>query len=109
MPRLIWSPSAPRDVQGLHRFLAQQNPDAAKRAVEAIRAGVIVIARPPEIERPAEEMEPEYREWLINFGDSGYLALDHFDGQTAVMLAVRHQKDCCQKGPNRGQTSDHPG
>ena len=108
MPRLIWSPSALRDVQCLHRFLAQENPDAAKRAVEAIRAGVRVIAQHPEIGRPAEEMEPEYREWLIHFGDSGYVALYQFDGQTAWMLAVRHQKDFCQKGPNRGQTSDHP-
>jgi plasmid stabilization system protein ParE len=93
MPRLIWSPSALRDVQRLHRFLVYTNPDAAQRAVKAIRAGVRVIAQHPEIGRPAEEMEPEYREWLINFGDSGYVALYHFDGQTAVILAVRHQKE----------------
>jgi plasmid stabilization system protein ParE len=93
MSRLIWSPAALRDVQRLHRFLVHKNPDAAKRAVKAIRAGVRVIAQHPEIGRPAEEMEPEYREWLINFGDSGYVALYHFDGQTAVILAVRHQKE----------------
>ena len=93
MPRLIWSPSALCDVQRLYRFLVHKNPDAAKRAVKAIRAGVRVIAQHPEIGRPAEEMEPEYREWLINFGDSGYVELYHFDGHTAVILAVRHQKE----------------
>jgi len=30
---------------------------------------------------------------MIDFGDSGYIALYHFDGQTAVILAVRHQKE----------------
>ena len=93
MPRLIWSPSALHDVQRLYRFLAEQNPDAARRAVKAVRAGVKVIAQHPEIGRPAEEMEPEYREWLINFGDSGYLVLYRYDANAAVILAVRHQKE----------------
>ena len=93
MPRLIWSPPALLDVQRAYRFLAEKNPEAAKRAVKAIRAGVKVIARHPEIGRPAEEMEPEYREWLIDFGDSGYLALYRYDGQTAMIVAVRHQKE----------------
>jgi len=42
---------------------------------------------------PAEEMNPEYREWLINFGDSGYIVLYRYDGNTVVILAVRHQKE----------------
>jgi plasmid stabilization system protein ParE len=90
---LIWSPPALRDVQRLYHFLAEKNPDAARRAIKAIRNGVNVIARHPEIGRPAEEMESEYREWLINFGESGYIALYHYDGHTAVILAVRHQKE----------------
>jgi plasmid stabilization system protein ParE len=68
MSRLIWSPSALHDVQRLYHFIAVQNPDAARRAMKAIRAGVKVIAQHPEIGRPAEEMEPEYREWLIILG-----------------------------------------
>jgi len=38
-------------------------------------------------------MEPEYREWPINLGDSGYIALYRYDGHTAVIVAVRHQKE----------------
>jgi plasmid stabilization system protein ParE len=93
MPRLIWSPAALHDVQQLYHFLAEKSPDAAGRAVKAIRAGVKIIAEHPEIGRPAEEMDPEYREWLINFGDSGYIALYRYGGSTAVILAVRHQKE----------------
>ena len=93
MPRLIWSAPALRDVQRLYRFLAEKNADAARRAVKAIREGVKIIARQPGIGRPAEGMEPEYREWPIAFGDSGYIALYHYDGTTAVILAVRHQRE----------------
>lgn len=93
MPRLIWSPPALLDVQRLYRFLAAKDIDAAKRAVKAIRAGVKIIAQQPEIGRPADEMEPEFREWLISFGDSGYIALYRYDGEMAVIVAVRHQKE----------------
>jgi plasmid stabilization system protein ParE len=93
MPRLIWSPPALLDVQRLYRFLAGKNIDAAKRAVKAIREGVKVIVQQPGIGRPVQDMEPQYREWLIDFGSSGYIALYHYDGQTAVIVAVRHQRE----------------
>jgi len=93
MPRLIWSEPALLDVQRPYRFLAEKNTDAASRAVKAIRAGVKVLGQHPGIGRPAEDMEPEYREWLIDFGDSGYIALYHYDGETALIVAVRHQRE----------------
>lgn len=93
MPRLIWSEPALLDVQRLYRFLAGKNADAASRAVKAIRGGVNILAQYPEIGRPAENMEPEFRELLINFGDSGYIALYRYDGETALILAVRHQRE----------------
>lgn len=93
MPRLIWSPPALLDIQRLYRFLAEKNIDAAKRAVKAIREGVKVVAQQPGMGRPVQDMEPQYREWLIDFGDSGYIALYRYDGQTAVIVAVLHQKE----------------
>ena len=93
MPRLIWSRPALLDMQRLYRFLAPKSPEAAKRAVTAIRQGVKTLALQPGVGRPVENMEPGYREWMIGFGDSGYIALYHFDGQTAVILALRHQKE----------------
>ena len=93
MPRLIWSPPALQDVQRLYRHLVEKNPAAAARAAQAIRAAVKVIAQQPGIGKPVEEMEPEYREWPIDFGDSGYLALYRWAGNTVVILAVRHQRE----------------
>ena len=93
MPSLIWSPAALGDVRRLYRFLARNHPAAAKRAVKAIRDGMKIIATHPAIGRPAAYLEPEFREWIIDFGDSGYIALYRFDGDTAIVLAVRHQKE----------------
>lgn len=93
MPRLIWSEAALLDVQRLYRFLAGKSADAAMRAVKAIRSGVRILAQYPEIGRPAEDMEPEYREWLIDFGDSGYVALYRFDGETVLIVTVRHRRE----------------
>lgn len=93
MPRLIWTPLALVDLQRLYRFLAPKNPDAARRAVKALRAGVKILAHQPGIGRPVEDMDPEFREWLIDFGDSGYAILYRFDGGMVAILAVRHQKE----------------
>ncbi len=93
MPSLIWSPRALRDLARLHGFLAPKNRAAARRAVQAVREGVRHLAAHPEIGRPADGMEPEFREWLIPFGDGGYLALYRTDGARVVILAVRHGKE----------------
>lgn len=80
-------------MQRLYRFLAPKDANVAQRAVQAIRAGVRILAQRPRLGRPVEDMEPEFREWVIEFGNSGYVALYHFDGEVAVILAVRHQKE----------------
>jgi plasmid stabilization system protein ParE len=38
-------------------------------------------------------MPDDYREWTIDFGDSGYVARYRFDGEGVTILAVRHQKE----------------
>jgi len=93
VPRLIWSPEALLDIQRLYRFLAAKSPEAAKRAVKAIREAVKILASSPEVGRPVAEMDQAFREWLVDFGDSGYIALYRYDGQTALILAVRHQSE----------------
>ena len=95
MPKLIWSPRALRDVQRCYRFLAHKNPGAATRAVQAIRHGVKMLGQRPEIGRPIEDMEDAYREWQIDFGDSGYVARYRVvpDTDTVIILAVRRQKE----------------
>jgi len=38
-------------------------------------------------------MEPEYRELLVDFGDSGYVVLYRYEPDLVTVLALRHQKD----------------
>lgn len=93
MSRLIWSPSALLDVQRLYRFLAPKNSEAAKRAVQAIRQDVKILEQQPGLGRPVEDMDDEFRDWIIDFSDSGYVARYRVDQQSITILAVRHQKE----------------
>lgn len=93
MPHLTWTPPALADVQRLYRFLAPKDAEAARHAVKATRAGVKILAHQPRIGRPIEDMDPEFREWLIDFGNSGYVVLYRLDAETVSILAVRHQKE----------------
>ena len=93
MPRLKWSQPALLDIARLYQFLAPNSPDAAKRAIKTIRQGVKALARHPEIGRPVEEMSPEFREWVIEFGSGAYIALYHYNGKEVVILAVRHGRE----------------
>ena len=93
MPRLIWSAQALLDVQRLYRFLAHRNPEAARRAVKTLREGLGLLARRPELGRPIEYMPEIFREWLIDFGDSGYVARYHITTDVITILAVEHQKE----------------
>jgi plasmid stabilization system protein ParE len=93
MSRLIWSPAALLDVQRLYRFLAPKNIDAAKRAVTAMRQGVRVLGQQSGIGRPIDEMPDAFREWIIDFGESGYVVRYRLDSNGVTILAVRHQKE----------------
>jgi plasmid stabilization system protein ParE len=93
MPRLKWSPNGLRDVARLHDFLAPKSRNAAKRAVRAIRQGVKLLAKFPEMGRPVEDLPEEFREWVIEFGSGAYVALYRFDGKEVVILAVRHGRE----------------
>jgi plasmid stabilization system protein ParE len=93
MPPLKWTPQSLRDVARLHDFLALKSPDAAKRAVQAIRQGLKLLGKRPEIGRPVEELPTEFREWVMEFGSGAYVALYHYDGREVVILAVRHGRE----------------
>lgn len=93
MSRLIWSQPALLDVQRVYRFLAPKNLDVAKQAVKAVRQGVKLLGQQPSVGRPIEDMPNGFREWVIDFGDSGYVIRYRIDSDAVTILAVRHQKE----------------
>ncbi|WP_372612934.1 type II toxin-antitoxin system RelE/ParE family toxin [Halomonas sp.] len=60
--------------------------------VEAVRT-LRYHRQPGRIGRPTDDLPEEYRDWLIDYGDSGYIARYRIDGDTVVVLAIRHQKE----------------
>lgn len=93
MPSLIWTPQALRDLQRLHRFLCKRDASAARRAIRAIRDSAKLLTLQPDAGRLVPELESGFREWIIDFGASGYVALYRCDAGKAVILAVRHQSE----------------
>ena len=43
--------------------------------------------------RPVKDMDDEFRDWIIVFGDSGYVALYRVDRKSVTILALRHQRE----------------
>jgi len=39
------------------------------------------------------EMEPQFREWVIAFGTSGYTVLYRLAGDLVVLLTIRHGRE----------------
>ena len=93
MPRVIFAPAALRDIERLRAFLRTKNPSAAQRAGEAIRRGVRGLGTHPRMGRLVEDLTEQYRERVIPFGDSGYVARYRIDGDVVTILAIRHQKE----------------
>lgn len=52
-----------------------------------------MLAHQPLIGRTIEDMAQTYREWQIDFGDSGYLVRYCVASDAVAILAVRHQKE----------------
>jgi plasmid stabilization system protein ParE len=91
--QLIWSPRALRDLARLHAFLTPKNPDAARRAIATIRQGVRRLGAYPKMGRPVDDLPPEFREWIIAFGNSAYIVRSRYDGRQLVILAIRHARE----------------
>ena len=91
MPRVIVTRAAQRDLERLRKFLYDKNPQASKRAAQAIKDGVKKIAIQPEGYRPVLNI-PYHRELVIEFGRRGYIARYHYQpGGEVLILRIKHQ------------------
>jgi plasmid stabilization system protein ParE len=93
MPHLVWTPGALSDVARLRRFLSSKSPEAATRAVLAIRRGVRPLADHPDVGRPVPDLPIEFREWPVRFGSAGYVVRYRHSGTNVFILAVRHGRE----------------
>ncbi len=94
MPRLIITEGAAQGLEHCRQFLVEKGPQVARRAAQAIERQLARLEEGPEVGRPFPQL-PELRELIIEFGDSGYVALYRHEraGDAVYVLAFRHQKE----------------
>lgn len=82
------------DLDRLYDFLLKRDLDAAERALAAIEHAFTLLRFSPFSCRKALlQKNPRWRELLIPFGHSGYVALFEIDdNHTVTVTAVRHQR-----------------
>lgn len=92
MAQIIYSDAALDDIARAFGFLAERNPYSANAAVAAIRDAIGILAEHPMIGRA---VEGPFRELVISFGNTGYLALYRFRAERdeVRVLALRHQRE----------------
>jgi len=94
VPRVIITQGAADGLERCRLFLIDKNPLAARKAGQAIENQFILLETAPDIGRPLEDL-PDFRELVIAFGGSGYVALyrHELEADTVYILAFRHQKE----------------
>jgi len=86
---------AVEDLDRLYEFTLKRDLNLAERALSAIERALELLAYSPFSCRKALlQKNPRWREVLIPFGHSGYVALFEIDDdRTVTTTAVRHQRD----------------
>jgi plasmid stabilization system protein ParE len=92
--KLLVTPGAARGLERCRAHLAARSPAAARRAAEAIAGHLERLTTTPAMGRPVADT-PGFRELIIPFGDSGYVALYRHEEQRdlVLLLAFRHQRE----------------
>jgi plasmid stabilization system protein ParE len=93
--RVRLTAGALKDLDRLYDFLLERDLGAAERALTAIERALALLAYSPFSCRKALlQKSPRWRELLIPFGHSGYVALFEIeDERTVTVSAVRHQRE----------------
>ena len=90
--RVRFTLGAKADIERLYRFLAERDFGAAERALDIIDSAWSLLEQFPFSCRKADDATPFLREFIISFGNSGYVALFEIeDNHTVTVLAIRHQ------------------
>lgn len=86
---------AREDLLRLQAFLLEQSPAAAEAAVATIGRALELLAEFPWSCRASTALVGrQFRELVISFGATGYVALFEIENEDIVtVLAVRHQRE----------------
>ena len=91
MPRIVWTRRALAQVVEARESLLLYDAETAEHAYSLIIESPDILERFPDSGRPVPGTD-NYRELLIPYGSSGYVALYKVSGNDVFILAVRHQR-----------------
>lgn len=92
MREIIWLDSAVNDVVRLKQFIAKENPDAAKKAAQAIKSATQQLIETPSIGKPVTDL-PQYRDLFTRFGAGGYIIRYRIHMETIYISHIRHYRE----------------
>lgn len=92
MSQVILTSRAAEDLARLQHFYREQSESYALKARDALRSGLDRLSQFPAIGRVCLEY-PEFREWLIPFGSSGFVILYRLTVNECLIIAVKHQRE----------------
>ena len=92
--KLAFSPQAVRDLQRLHYFISEKNPQAARRVARSLRIGIARLRDNPQLGRrirqaPDQWAPEEMRDWVTGDYVARYLLLQ----DTIVVLRIWHGRE----------------
>ena len=88
--RITVAPEARADLFRLNAFLAGKSDSAARRAMDAIDAGLRSLGEMPD---RAPERSAGMREFVIRFGQSGYVVQFRVIDDTVVIARIHHMRE----------------
>jgi len=89
-----YTKAAKDDIVRLYGFLLEQDPAAARKALDKIEKGISFLQDFPFTCRKALPEDPFLREMIISYGAKGYVVLFEIENpQTVTILALRHQRE----------------
>lgn len=92
MREIVWLDSAVNDVVRLREFIAKENPNAAKKAAEAIKEAAQRLIESPLIGKPIKDL-PQYRDLLARFGAGGYVLRYRIHAEIIYIVHIRHYRE----------------
>jgi addiction module RelE/StbE family toxin len=99
MAKVEWSFRAREDLERLRAFLDANNPRAAMAATTLILLSTSELREFPFRGRPLSDDEPEYRECLVPFSNSGYVVLYRIYDDRVEIQAVKHMREAGYRPP----------
>jgi toxin ParE1/3/4 len=89
--RIVWSDSARERIAEFVEFIAEDNPDAAKRVIEDLRRRIQVLSEQPRMGRPlARDIDSALRRLIAG----QYIVVYRIEEpqQIITIVAIRHSR-----------------